>query len=98
MLYVGERWNFLWLAQKHIKNTACEKEGNHLSLLFRAIYATGNRGNIWKLPKYGVASHTQCFAERNEGAFTWGNLTLCRMKPLSERPVESQKPWTESGD
>ncbi len=76
---------------------AKEKERNYLPLLFRTLYTTGNRGNIRKLPEYSMASHTQCLAdvtERNGGAFTWGNLTLCLMKPLSERPMESRKPWT----
>ena len=27
-------------------------------------------------------------------ALPWGILNLCRMKPLSERPAESRKPWT----
>ena len=50
---------------------AGEKEGNHLPLFFRALHPTGNRGNIRKLPEYGVVSHTQCLAdvtERNGGA------------------------------
>jgi len=41
---------------------AGEKEGNHLSLLFRTLHTAGNRGTIRTLPKYGVASHTQCLA------------------------------------
>ena len=52
--------------------SAREKEGNHLSLLFRALHTAGNWGAIWKLPEYGVASHTQCFTyatEKNGGVF-----------------------------
>ena len=77
--------------------SAREKEGNHLPLLFRALHAAGNRGVIWTLPEYGMASHTQCLANvtwRNGGDFPWGILNLCHMKPLSERPAESQKQWT----
>jgi len=37
-----------------------EKEGNHLPLLFWALHIAGNRRTKRTLPKYGVASHTQC--------------------------------------
>ena len=42
--------------------SAGEKKGNHLSLLFRALHTTGNRGIIRTLPEYSVASYTQCLA------------------------------------
>ena len=56
------------------------KKGNHFSLLSSALHTTGNRGNVWELPEYAVASHTQCLAdvtERNGWIATWGiNLVL----------------------
>ena len=36
------------------------KEGNHLPLFFRALHTAGNWGTIRTLPKYGMASYTQC--------------------------------------
>ncbi len=71
------------------------KKRDYLPLLFRELYTAGNRGNIRAWQEYGMASHTQCFANvagRNGGAITWGTLTLCRMKRLSGRPVGSRKP------
>ena len=74
-----------------------KKEGNHLPLLFRELHTTGNRGFIRALQEYSVALYSQRItdvAERNGGIFTWGILTLCRMKRLSGQPVASRKPWT----
>ena len=68
------------------------KKRNHFSLLFSALHTTGNRGNVWELPEYAVASHTQCLAdvtERNGWIATWGiNLVLYEtiVRAISGKP------------
>ena len=47
-----------WRACRRPVIFAGEKAGNHLPLLFRALYTAGNRGNVRKLPEYSVASYT----------------------------------------
>ena len=86
-----------WGACRRPVIIAGEKEGNHLPLLFRELHTAGNRGFIRAMQEYGMALYPQRITDvagGNGGAFTWGILTLYRMKPLSGRPAESRKPWT----
>ena len=84
-----------WGACRRPVISAGEEPGNHFPLLFRTLHTAGNRGNVRTLPKYDRVSNSQDFTaptQRNGGTFTWGILTLCLMKQLSERPAESRKP------
>ena len=48
----SDSYPYQWGACRRPVIFAGEKPGNHFPLLFRGLYTTGNRGNVWTLPEY----------------------------------------------
>ena len=93
----SDRYPHQWGACRRPVILAGEKPGNHIPLLFRGLYTTGNRENVRTLPEYDQVYNPQDVktpAKENGGAFAWEIRIFCPMKRLSGRPAESRKPWT----
>ena len=57
----SDRYPHQWGACRRPVILAGEKPGNHIPLLFRGLYTTGNRENVRTLPEYDRVSNPQDF-------------------------------------